>query len=179
MYGNKVAGNTEKTLNLSVNFHKGGYSVYTDFSGKEIYEYPRSIDIVNKNITVISRARGPEEEDREYIGKLTDKQYLKIREMVSALKKYDNSKIRRGPLGAWKCFLEIDNQFYYKYAPCSLFPFSHPEFSPMPEDIELLFKYIAGLIPISLVSNVNFFDLELKDKKTNPQPVCTENAIRE
>jgi len=114
----------------------------------------------------------------EYKGKLTNDQYLKIKEMTSALtQKYDWSGNR--VLGkVWGCVLKVDNQIYYQdhhlnlYAP-PLPPinpdtsFSSPRDKeiwlalrtlngfPPPEEIRLLLQYIVDLfdlndIPIDL-----------------------------
>jgi hypothetical protein len=78
---------------------------------------------------------------------------LEIKEMVSELnQEYDYYTGRVGPSADWTCMLEIDNQVHYIYRYCShAYKFSHPNFSPMPKEVELLFQYIVGLSPIRIM----------------------------
>ncbi|MCL2283108.1 MAG: hypothetical protein FWC26_07305 [Fibromonadales bacterium] len=152
----KEASNTEKPLNLSLLFHESGGMAAEEkwtIKGKiMILLYPYSIDIINDSIIIIARQGGQrEKEDEEYRGKLTNDQYLEIKKMISSLKpKYDPYG-RRGPFGGWTCILKVDNQILYEYKYCCLYhPFSKPEWPPMPEEIELLFKYIVGLSPFPI-----------------------------
>jgi len=73
--------------------------------------------------------------------------------MVSALnQEYEIPTGRIGPYGGWLCILEIDNQVHYKHGACEDNPeFTIPNhFSPMPEEIRILFRYIVDLSPIRI-----------------------------
>lgn len=150
---NKGANNMEKSLNLSLIFHRsGGYGVSYDTINGNIIKtklFPCTITIINDSLIIIVRQGSYRREYGEYRGKLTEEQYLEILKKKSALKqKYDYVHER----GIWSCILEIDNQIYYKYIYCDFpYKFSKSGFPPMPEEIELLFEYIVGLSPIPIM----------------------------
>jgi uncharacterized protein (TIGR02145 family) len=109
--------------------------------GKEIKTllYPYSIDIVNDSIIFTAR-KWPR--NKEYRGGLTDEQQLKIKEMVSVLnQKYEIPSMGM-ELAPWACILEIDNQVHYIQGDCE------DDLEKMPEEIQILFRYIIDLSPI-------------------------------
>jgi len=145
----KKIGNIDKPLNLSLHFEGPGIATYSDtIDGKaiKVLNYPYSVKIVNDSImifTVWVERRIAKKE--EYRGKLTDEQYLKIKNMVSDLNlKYEEPKVVI--YDAMECILKIDNKIHYKHKACASNPeFSNPRFPPMPKEILLLFQYIVDL----------------------------------
>ena len=143
-------GSIDKPLNLSLLFRdSGGIGVSLDTIDGNVIEtlqYPYSIDIVNDSIIF---TRWKIFSKKEYRGKLTDEQHLRIKNMASALnQKYNIGP--QGPLGGWTCILEIDNQVHYKQRACDDNPeFSHPAFPSMPKEMVLLFQYIIDLSPFN------------------------------
>jgi len=110
--------------------------------GKEIVTllYPYSIDIVNDSIIFTARKW---DKNKEYRGKLTDEQQLKIKNMVSALnQEYEIPSMGR-ELAPWACILEIDNQVRYIKGRCG------DSLKYMPEEIRILFRYIIDLSPFN------------------------------
>ncbi|MDR2595429.1 MAG: fibrobacter succinogenes major paralogous domain-containing protein [Fibromonadaceae bacterium] len=145
----------DKPFNISLLFRDpAGIRVSLDTINGNVIEtllYPYSIDIVNDSIIFTARKwRG----NKEYRGKLTDEQQLKIKNMVSALnQEYEFPSLDDddGPgLGPWACILEIDNQVRYIRGGCEDNPeFTHIRFKEkMPEEIRVLFRYIIDLSPI-------------------------------
>jgi hypothetical protein len=153
----KKIGSIDKPLNLSLLFRDpSGIRVSIDTIDGNVIKtllYPYSIDIVDDSIIVTKRKMcGDEKCDREYRGKLTDEQHLKIKKLVSTLNlEYE---IPSGYIGSggWLCILEIDNQVHYKHD-CNGYPeFKDPDYGrPMPKEILLLYQYIIGLSPIQIM----------------------------
>jgi len=150
----KKIGNIDKPLNLSLLFRdEGGIIVSKDTIDGNIIEtlrYPYSIDIVNDSIIFTARKML---KNKEHRGKLTDEQLLEIKKMVSALnQKYEIPSERIGPYDAsWLCILEIDNQVHYIHGACAdNYGFTMRNFSLMPKEIFLLFRYIVDLSPIRI-----------------------------
>jgi len=140
----KNTGNIDKPFNLSLLFcDPREISVFLDtIDGKEIETllYPYSIDIVNDSIIFIARKWL---ENKEYRSRLTDGQYLKIKNMVSALnQEYEIPSFDGQRLAPWACILEIDNQVRYIQGRCK------DNLKNMPEEIRVLFRYIIELSPI-------------------------------
>jgi uncharacterized protein (TIGR02145 family) len=115
--------------------------------------YPYSIEILTDNITIFTawvegNKRAGLLKEEEHRSKLTDEQYLKIKNMVSALKReYEKQKVI--VYDARTCILKIDNQVCYEYEPCDDNPeFSHPRFPPIPKEILVLFQYLVDLPPV-------------------------------
>jgi uncharacterized protein (TIGR02145 family) len=114
---------------------------------------PYSINIVNDSIMILV---GWIDGDEEYRDKLTDEQYLKIKNMVSALnQEYESLYKRRYPYDYRTCVLKIDNQVRYEHGGCASNPeFTIPNFSPMPKEILLLFRYIVDLSSIRIMKPI-------------------------
>jgi len=149
----KKIGKIDKPLNLSLIFHdEGGVRMSKDtIDGKVIWtvQYPYSIDIANDSIIFTARKWSG---NKEYRRKLTNEQQLGIKNMVSALnQEYEIPSDRIGPYdSSWLCILEIDNQVHYKHGACADNPeFTMRNFSPMPKEIRLLFRYIIDLSPFN------------------------------
>jgi hypothetical protein len=107
-----------------------------------------SINVINDSLTIKTNHRAG---NKEYIGKLTNNQYLEIKNLISALtQKYDWPDFHA--LGAWGCMLKIDNQVYFK---TNYFSFDSTRFERQglrstPEEIKQLIDYIVGLSPIPI-----------------------------
>jgi len=145
----KKIGNIDKPLNLSLHGDGG------------------SISIVNDSIIFTTwRNSRRFSKDREFRGKLTDEQQLKIKEMVSDLNQ-EYFPDERHMLHDSPCILKIDNQVHYEKVACGDYPeFTYPEFPPMPKEIWFLFRYIVDLSPIEIMG--------FNPKKNNPPPPVTQ-----
>jgi len=109
--------------------------------------YKKSINIVNDSVIFTAWNFTKK---KEFRGKLTDEQYLKIKKMVSALKQeYETLSDYR--LHASPCILKIDEQVRYEHKVCEDNPeFSNSSLSPMQKEIWVLFRYF------SILSNMAF-----------------------
>jgi len=146
----KETGNIGKTLNLSLLFG-GKVTTIETICCKEIETsmYPYSINVVDDSIIFTAWAHFTTK--KEFRGKLTDEQYLKIKKMVSDLKQeYETLSDYR--LHASPCVLKIDGQVRYKHKVCEEDnpEFSNPRLSPMPKEIWILFRYIVDLSPLGI-----------------------------
>jgi len=143
----KETDNIDKpSLNLSLHF--SGQGIYTSsdtIDGKEfeVLKYPYTIKILNDSIMI--SASWTFFDPDEYRGKLTEEQYLKIKNMVSDLnQEYETLSDYR--LHASPCILKIDNKVRYKKKTCvNNLKFSSSHLPLMPKEILILFRYIVDL----------------------------------
>jgi uncharacterized protein (TIGR02145 family) len=142
-------------LNLSLHFSGPGIAISSKTIDGNIIDtlnYPYSIHIDNDSIMIFTVwAEERVAKDKEYRGKLTDEQHLKIKTMVSALnQEYEKSKVVI--FDAMTCILKIDNKVHYEQKACEDNPeFSIDRFPPMPKEILLLFQYIVDLPPVRIM----------------------------
>jgi len=176
----KQISNIDKpSLNLSLHFSGPGISISSDTIDGNIIETlknPYSIKIVNDSIMIFiiwiegDYKTGRIARHKEYRGKLTDEQYLKIKNMLSALNhEYEESKVVI--FDDMTCILEIDNKVRYEHRACEDNPeFSHPRFPPMPKEILLLFRYIVDLPPVKIMK-------QRQMKYNPPSPIVHQKAV--
>ena len=137
---NNEMTNIEKSdLKISLFFYPGP-------SMLSVEDIRYCITIVNDSIIIRKQKFG----NKEYRGKLTDCQYLKIKKLTFALtQKYNRSeKIVKG---GWGCTLKIEDQVYYEDSDFSFVSRSNETgWLPPPEEIKLLIDYIVSLSPIPI-----------------------------